>query len=159
MSLHFILDGYNIVKQAFFPQAGNLKSARDRLLSLIETHSPQGSSKNSVTVVFDGKEDLCYCEPLQFKKVIFSKGQDADSCIRSMVEKSAHPKAIVVVTDDKELKFSVRRSGAKIMSVAEFLTKARIKKPKVLENSKDLSFYLSEQITSEFKKIWLKALP
>lgn len=156
MSVHFILDGYNIINQAGFLKSHSLKGAREKLLKFIETCRPQGSPNNKVTIVFDGNPQVFSLESHQIPKVIFSKGEDADSCIKSIVEKSANPKAIIVVSDDKALKFSVRSSGAKVLSVKELFLKGKIKNSNDLEKDDSLSFYKADKITSELKKLWLK---
>lgn len=89
-------------------------------------------------------------------KIFFSKGEDADSCIKNLVVNSANPKTIVVVSDDRELQFSVKRSGARIMPVKEFLAKGKYFKAINLDNDRELSFYKANKITSELKNFWLK---
>ncbi len=155
MALRFILDGYNIIRQAF-SKNDSLKSERERLLGFIESYRPQGSPRNKVTVVFDGREDLYAPRNSSPVEVIFSKGESADECIRKLTEKSPDSKSVVVVTGDRELKFSVKANGAKTMSVKEFLSKAKVNKPKSPETREDLPLYLSYKITSELKHIWLK---
>jgi predicted RNA-binding protein with PIN domain len=157
MSQHFILDGYNIIKQAFGKDNLSLKNEREKLFCFLDNCRPQGSPKNKVTIVFDGKEGLNHQRCLSPLEIIFSKGESADSCIKNLVERSPNPKNIVVVTDDRGLKFSVGSSGAKTMPVKEFLAKARVIKPKDLKEDKDLSFYLSNKITAELKSLWLRA--
>lgn len=156
MALHFILDGYNLVKRAFDNNSKSLKSSREKFLAFVEKYHPQGSPRNKITVVFDGKEDFSQENYFTSFKVIFSKGEDADSCIRGLVEKAANPKNIVVVTNDKELKFFARRSGTQIMSTDEFLSKVKVYKHVAADEGKELSFYLSNKITSELGDIWLK---
>ncbi|MDP2940310.1 MAG: NYN domain-containing protein [Candidatus Omnitrophota bacterium] len=156
MSVHFILDGYNIVKQTKFINSTTLKAGREGLLSFIENYHPQGSFKNKVTIVFDGKKDINIKLCSSIPEVIFTKGETADAYIKRIVEKVAFPKNVVVVTNDRELEFFVRRSGAKIMSVNEFLLKAKINKSKDLEQTLELPSYVSDKITSELKQLWLK---
>ena len=56
MSVHYLLDGYNIIKQTPGLNQGSLEAQRNALLAWIEIGQPQGSLQNTVTVVFDGKD-------------------------------------------------------------------------------------------------------
>ena len=58
MSLHYLLDGYNIIKQS--PRLGpkRLEDGRAGLIAFIEMRQPQGSRNNMVTVVFDGQPGI-----------------------------------------------------------------------------------------------------
>ncbi len=82
MSLQYLLDGYNIIKQTPNLNRGTLENQRLALIGWISTSSPQGSAKNSVTVVFDGKEEFFGSHPSVHVKVIFSQGQSADDLIK-----------------------------------------------------------------------------
>ncbi len=168
MALHYILDGYNIIKQIPAYSFKGLKEGRDSLVSLIEMYRPQGSDKNLVTIVFDGQADVFYPQkPNPHCQVVFSTHQSADDKIRQIVDKSKSKSQMIVVTDDKELRFSVRAIGAKVMNVKEFLEKAKPfapqeqsagkkgKPPK--DDEKYIPKTLEYKITTEMKKIWLKA--
>ena len=45
MSLHYLLDGYNIVKQVIYLMKPKLKDSREALFRFIEVQQPQGSKK------------------------------------------------------------------------------------------------------------------
>ncbi|HOW35699.1 MAG TPA: NYN domain-containing protein [Candidatus Omnitrophota bacterium] len=165
MSLQYILDGYNIIKQIPPLKLKKLRDGRDSLVSLIEIYRPQGSIKNSVTIVFDGQSGIIgYPNPLAVK-VLFSSDESADDKIKRIVSESNRKKETIVVTDDRELQFSVRLLGAKILSVADFLAQAKGQggegpaskgqKPKAWDE-KTISKTLEYKINSEFEKIWLK---
>ena len=167
MALHYILDGYNISKQIPSFSFKGLKDGRDSLVRLIETYRPQGSRKNFVTVVFDGQADVFHPQKQNpYCQVIFSTHQSADDKIRQIVEKSKGKTQTIVVTDDKELRFSVRALGAKVMDVKEFLRKAGpFAPPEQSPGKKGKSSHTDEKyipktleykITEEMKKIWLK---
>ncbi len=57
MSLHYLLDGYNILKQIPAFRDLPLEDGRRGLLRWIDHSRPQGSVNNQVTVVFDGHPD------------------------------------------------------------------------------------------------------
>lgn len=157
MSLHYLLDGYNIINQVQF--AGlQLKDRRKSLIRFIETLHPQGSRRNKVTVVFDGKKDV-FSPPVRSEiKVIFTRNESADDWIKRFVEKTAQPKQCLVVSDDKEIRFFVRALGAKIISVNEFIDKVRKKNQPAETEEASLSLEKKREITKELERIWLKGV-
>ena len=169
MSLHFLLDGYNIIKQIPELAPKKLEEGRLSLVRLIETHQPQGSLHNNVTIVFDGQPGIWGKVSSSRVKVIFTETESADDKIKSLVEDSSFKKNIVVVTDDKDIKFAVRRMGATVIGVQEFWSRIQSKSasPKLFpkqtnrrdrkdkEEEKIISKTLEYKITSEFEKLWL----
>jgi len=129
-------------------------------MRLIDTERPQGSKKNAVTIVFDGKDD-CFFEKSKYSTdVIFSKRETADDLIKRLVKRSHNPKGIILVSDDRELGFSVRMQGAKILKVADFLSKItsrrRQQKKIRMEERKEISQTDKSVINEELKKVWIK---
>lgn len=165
MALHYILDGYNIIKQVPSLTLRSLRGSREKLVKLIEDKRPQGSLNNKVTVIYDGKPGIVYQHDSKVANIIYSDNESADDTIRRVVSRSKRQKETIVVTDDKELQFSVRALGAKILPVKSFLLQAgiesstgariNIKKAKHQE-AKRISKSLEYAITDELKKIWLK---
>jgi predicted RNA-binding protein with PIN domain len=164
MAIHYIIDGYNVIKQVSFLTGRKLQHGREGLVKFIETYKPHGSARNQVTVVFDGQEDVVSPNMKTQVKVIFSSGKSADDVIKKKVEQAKNPRTIVVVSDDKEIKFYCRSVGAKVLSVKEFVGNAKIsKKPhkkqkskKVLEEKADLDNNVASKITEDLKKLWVK---
>lgn len=157
MSLHYILDGYNIIKQLPSQNNKKLKSSRNALVYFIEQRHPQGSRRNKVSIVFDGREDVLPYREDSSAEIIFAKGESADDRIKKMVEKSNNPKQIVVVTDDREIKFFVRHCGATVMKVAEFLAQGKTKtSDKDSGDEKHIPAEVQYHINEELKRIWLK---
>jgi len=161
MATHYIIDGYNVLKQIAYLSEKKLRRGREELIRYIEVYRPQGSIKNKVTIVFDGSPDV---NPMRQRKssvaeVIFTKGKTADEMILKMIEQSSSPKRIVVVTDDKELKFGAKALNANAIAVKDFIgrhKKKRVKvQPKLLEKP-SLGSKVSQEIIEELKKIWLK---
>jgi predicted RNA-binding protein with PIN domain len=155
MSLHYILDGYNIIKQIPPLKLKSLKSSRDSLTRFIERYRPQGSQRNKITIVFDGHKDVVSYESHYPVDVFFTKGETADDRIRKMVQHSKNAKGIVVVTDDRELGLLVRSMGARVISVEDFLGRAK-KDTKVVQDEKPVSHSAKLKITKELERIWLK---
>jgi predicted RNA-binding protein with PIN domain len=168
MPLQYIIDGYNIINHPSFSNLHKkIKDSRFALLEFIKHKRLCGSSKNSITVVFDGypkytaeKTDTAGIN------VIFSRQDSADERIKRMVENSGDFKNIVVVSDDKEIRFFVKSVGAKAKGVEEFvnpanLAQARIKRKGRLKDEGDivgleLTFSQRHKINEELRKIWLK---
>ncbi len=164
MSLHYLLDGYNIIKQTPGLNRGTLESQRLALISWISSSSPQGSLQNSVTIVFDGKSEFFGSHPSGHVRTVFSQGQSADDVIKKMVEQFAQKRSIVVVSNDKDITLYVRALGATVLSVKEFLgTSAKKTRPLSNEQqaqaataSKYVSLTDQAKINQELEKIWIK---
>lgn len=165
MSLHFVIDGYNLIKQTPALNKDNLEDSRVALIKFLNIHRPQGSGNNPVTIVFDGAQgNFYYGASAPSMEIIFSGRQSADDKIRRLVEESAHPKTIVVVTNDREIQLSVRQFRAQVRTVDEFLKKfnaaQKLKQKTDKKNSADekmLSYSSEEKINEELKRIWLKS--
>lgn len=134
-------------------------------MELIRTKKLTGSRRNKVIVVFDG-----YPEYSQLKEigpdidVVFSRKVSADQRIKELVENCENAKNTIVVSDDKEIKFYVKSSGARAISVEEFIgpAKSRHSKDKETRSLEDdllkqgLSYSQMHKLNQELKKIWLK---
>ncbi len=159
MSLHYLVDGYNIVKQAPALADQPLEQGRDGLLRWIDAQRPQGSVNNRVTVVFDGSSEHFGGSWAGTAEVIFTKNESADERIKAMVEKSTARSNVVVVSDDKGITLYVRSLGARIMGVKKFAA-ALFDAPSGSSPPKGRGKYISlakvRQINEELKKIWLK---
>jgi len=159
MSLHYILDGYNIIKHPDFSSRKVLKDAREGLIRFIIDKKPCGSANNKVSVVFDGTADgfNFYRRESKFLEVIFTHNCSADTKIKKMVEVSGNPRRIVVVSDDKEIKFFVKSCAAQCMNVAIFVRKGSpILKPRRELPQIELSCSQVAKINEELAKVWLK---
>ncbi len=141
-----------------------LEEQRKGLVRFIEQNHPQGSVNNSVTIFFDGRTGYADQSYSYWIKVIFSKEESADTLIKKAVEKATNKKNIVVVTNDRDIQFSVRAQGAKFLSVQDFLGKSKAiksrqkqKKDKnVIEGGlKRISKTVEDKINKEFQDIWL----
>lgn len=159
MSLHFVIDGYNLIKQTSVLNKINLEDSREALIRFLKISRPQGN--NPVTVVFDGIEGGFYCRDISGIEVIFSSHQSADDKIKRMVERSPNPKNMVVVTNDREIRSFAQAHMAQIKKVEEFLAKldtmrARHVGVRPYDDNKALSPQKAGEITEEMKKLWLK---
>jgi len=168
MSLHFLIDGYNVIKQIdCLNDIGTLNNARISLIEIIQARRLTGSKNNRVTIVFDGKENY-YLYPPKDKqriKIIFSRQESADDVIKRIVGECDNPKQIVVVTNDKSIVYFTRSLGAKVMSVSDFLAKPEKrldKTPPPRQKSKrnhelakiELTHQQQAAINQELSRIW-----
>ncbi|MBL7131590.1 MAG: NYN domain-containing protein [Candidatus Omnitrophica bacterium] len=160
MALHYIVDGYNVIKKTAFLNHKKLKDARDALLSFIDKYRPHGSYNNQITVVFDGRDDIFGFKHNYDFCIIFTRNESADDRIKSLIDKTSNPKNIIVVSDDKDIKFYCRSQGAKILGVDDFIKKA-YKKFNTSRTSNteffELSVWERKKINDELSRIWLKS--
>lgn len=157
MSVHYIIDGYNVVKQIPHLTLKKLRSAREGLIGIIRKYKLTGSSKNEVTIVFDGQKDIIVPKTKIEFDVYFTRGESADDRIKKMIKTSSNPSRLIVVTDDKEIIFFARNHRAATSSVSKFLSKIlKTKNTKgPVERKIEPSSNIAREITEELKKIWL----
>jgi len=164
MSLQYLLDGYNIIHQIPTSNLKPLEQQRNEFIRLIEIHRPQGSLKNNVTLVFDGKPGRSYPLESSVVKVLFSEQQSADDKIKAIVEGSDNRKNVIVVTNDRDVQYAVRASGAKVLSVEDFLKRCKKssgsvgQKRKIDQNDKPkiIPKTVEYNITTELEQVWVK---
>jgi len=157
MSLVYILDGYNIIKRIPQLDIKKLRDSRTTLIKYIEVKRPQGSRRNKIIFVFDGRSDVFGYKITTPYEVIFTKNETADDWIKRKVERSKKRDIFVLVSDDKLLCLYVRSLGAKIVSVSSFFDKADKKPKKAQEEHKvELDSASAYRITKELENIWLK---
>ncbi|MBF0121892.1 MAG: NYN domain-containing protein [Candidatus Omnitrophica bacterium] len=166
MSRHFLIDGYNVIRQISSLDDKSLEGGRAWLVRFIQDNGPQGSLRNPVTVVFDGQEGISFSDFPSGVKVVFSRGESADDVIKRLIEESSTPRDIVLVTDDRDLLYFCRTLGAEIWSVDRFLTQgkktgqrlrsgvARSRSPKV--EGKAIPRVFEDRVNRELKALWLK---
>ncbi len=153
MSVQYLVDGYNAIYRISDFLKNSLEESRKSLISFIERTRPQGSSKNLVTVVFDGKPGMISGMRSNSVKIIFTERTNADEKIKRIVDQAKIKKNIVVVTDDKEIQFYVCQLGAKKMSIEQFFIKKEANGP---VDSRRVSHVQEHEINQELKDVWLK---
>ena len=120
MSLHYIIDGYNLIKHRSFAPSANIHDPRFALVQFLRREKPCGSLKNKVTIVFDGYSGDLSLRGLEFE-VIFSCETSADERIKKMVESEPLPKSLVVVSDDRQIRDFAKLCGVVSLGIDEFL--------------------------------------
>ena len=158
--LHYILDGYNVVHRSNKLSHRSLEKCRERLVRFIKKERPQGSLKNKVTIVFDGNPEVdgfvaaersSALSPYPIE-VIYTHTMSADDFIVRLVQKADHPKAVVVVSDDKEVRDKTRLLGAKILSVQAFLGIKKQPRRYYAPDKPELTYEEEKEIADELKK-------
>jgi len=161
MPLHYILDGYNLIKSSAFNKIKKLRNQRFALIDALSKRKVLGS-KPKITVVFDGNKEFKNF-PLEKNadkniEIIFTKDESADDWIKSVVNKKKPLSEVIVVSDDKGIISFVKGCGAKYLSTEEFLKKffspAKVTKEDLIKT--ELPYSLIQDINDELKKIWLK---
>ena len=144
-----------------------LEDGRAGLIRFIRERRPHGSDRNSITVVFDGQEDVVGAvEPLNDVRIVFSRGMSADDHIREGVEHSSDPQNIICVTDDRELALACRHRGARIWSVDEFVSKGYKEETTAARRSEDkrrregdgkvIPQTVARKIDQELEALWVR---
>ncbi|MFH1416220.1 MAG: NYN domain-containing protein [Elusimicrobiota bacterium] len=122
MSVHYLLDGYNLIETHSGDFPGKLRTARDRLIDLIIEKRPEGSGRNMITLFFDGQPGIDSPREKRLD-VRFTSGKEADWHIKKFVDNSDNPRRLIVVTNDKAIIKYVSIKGAKTMSSDDFLSR------------------------------------
>lgn len=160
MSLQYVIDGYNIINHPLFERSREQNGQPAlNIISFVRQKRLTGSLKNKIILVFDGfpqgpSNNSGYGEV----SVIFSRKISADEKIKKIVEGSLNRKNIIVVSNDKEIKFAVNSLGACSMQIEEFVgKKEKNHKPPKKESLKDeLNYSQKHNINEELMRIWLK---
>lgn len=158
MPLHFIIDAYNVIRHASFGPPGKIKDEKPAFIEYVKRKRLCGSPKNRTTFVFDGFPDkaLAFVSADNID-IVFSREEDADERIKRLAEKSANPRNIVVVSDDREIKLFVKSCGARVLGVEEFINAKEGKAEKNRDMLKpELSSSQIQSINQELKGLWLK---
>jgi predicted RNA-binding protein with PIN domain len=152
-----LIDGYNLIKRSSSLADKSLETGRQSLISFIEQRRPQGSERNRVTVVFDGKPGMYGLPNASEVSVYFTEYESADDRIKWLVDEAVNKKELVVVTDDRDLMLYVRKLGAQVMSVSEFFGKVRTSGApgKAGADKKVITSAFEYNINQEFEKIWI----
>ncbi len=162
MSIIFIADGYNILHK--IKECENISLEQGRRLVIQRLKNCAGSERNRLTIVFDGKSGAIGIERHSGCSVIFSRDEPADNVIKKLVNKG-NPKQMVFITDDIAIREFVKKSGARVVGVQEFLSqRTKQKSPlhiggteKTTDTDKvDINTPLGYKITEEFKKLWVE---
>lgn len=151
MSLHYLIDGYNLLYALPEIPRGPWPTKREILIELLLSSKPQGN--NQLTIIFDSREGLGDRLRRGAIEVIFTASETADDWISRRVRESPNTRNLVVVSNDKGIRTLIRGTGAKWISTQDFLktgkpASTRPTPPKMDQDT-------SDSITEELKKKWL----
>lgn len=124
-AVHLVVDGYNVTKTGY-PEL-TLAEQRDRLVGQLAALAARTGAE--VTVVFDGAGvvSVPVTTPRGVRVLFSDPGVPADDVVRALVSAEPEGRPVVVVTSDRALADSVRRSGAHPVPSAVLLARlARI---------------------------------
>lgn len=151
-----IVDGYNVLMQMALKEK-TLEGKRKCFLNILnKRHKMFGG----IVVVFDGKGEVegSYRKEILNVKVIYTKDESADDCIKSMIEKSENPRTIVVATDDREVKDFARIHGCQHISSPDLIKKILPPRKESLKPEKEKDVFVESEkgraITEKLKKEW-----
>ena len=120
MSIHIIIDGYNLIRQSGFLgslESRNIQAGRDALVEMLTAY--RRVKHHNITVVFDGSSAPCDCpsrDRVQGVSIIFSRcGELADAVIKRMASREKE-KAIVVSSDQDIVRHSAACGCATLSS-------------------------------------------
>lgn len=126
MSLHILIDGYNLIRQSpalSVIERRSLEEGRKALLERLLSY--KRAKHHTITVVFDGAyADIHMERRTRWKgiSVVFSRpGELADSVIKSMVTRERE--RAIVVTSDREVADFAAEHGAATIGSLEFENK------------------------------------
>ncbi|MEP6299926.1 MAG: NYN domain-containing protein, partial [Ilumatobacter sp.] len=108
-----LIDGYNVAKLGW--PGRPLDEQRDALVERTENLARRHGA--DVTIVFDGDSVVgAHAPRRRTVRIVFSPtGVTADDVIRSEVARLPVDRAVVVVTNDREIVADVRRAGANVV--------------------------------------------
>jgi uncharacterized protein len=120
MSIHIIIDGYNLIRQSRFLgslESRNFQAGRDALVEMLAAY--RSIKHHNITVVFDGSSAPCDCparDRIRGVSIIFSRcGELADTVIKRMAAREKE-KAIVVSSDQDIIRHSAAFGCATLSS-------------------------------------------
>ncbi len=120
MSVHIIIDGYNLIRQSHSLSEldrQDIQLGREALIDILAAY--QRIKRHKITVVFDGTNAPPFSKhknQVKGIKVVFSRiGESADSAIKRMVHRERE-KALVVSSDLDIVDFAAAKGSATISS-------------------------------------------
>ena len=129
MSIHIIIDGYNLIRQSRNLSALDLQDiqlGRDALVDMLAAYKKVKAHR--ITVVFDGTGSPSLSRPRDRRKgitIVYShEGESADMVIKRMVRREGE--RALVVSSDLEIVRSARSAGSATIAAADFEEKLTI---------------------------------
>ena len=126
MSIHIIIDGYNLIRQSGYLSGLDLQDiqlGREALIDMLAAYKKLKAHR--ITVVFDGNRAPDLIQQRDRQKgiaIIFShRGESADAVIKKMA--ALEKQKALVVSSDREIVRSAESSGAATINANDFENK------------------------------------
>jgi predicted RNA-binding protein with PIN domain len=124
--MSYLIDGYNVIGRGRDLGLSLAEEGKERrLLDLVARWRDRKGVRREVKVIFDGQVGVLAGGRAKFSHrgigVEYAIGRSADAAIGEAVRRSAHPRALVVVTSDQAVQREARLHGAAVQSSDEFL--------------------------------------
>jgi predicted RNA-binding protein with PIN domain len=126
MSIHIIIDGYNLIRQSkslSILDLQDIQLGRDTLVDMLAAYKK--IKPHRITVVFDGTTAPLLSQQRDRRKgisIIFShKGESADTVIKNLARKERQ--RALVVSSDQDIVQSATANGAATVSANDFENK------------------------------------
>lgn len=123
--MHILVDGYNVTHASRGADYDwthlSLEQQRNALITFLASRRPR--RRDQVTVVFDGSSGIRPRDKAPHGlEVVFSEaGVTADEVICEMIGNAPNPRALLVVSDDRQIRNAAVKAGAKPLSSRTFL--------------------------------------
>src|SRR5205807_470238 len=132
--MHYLIDGYNLLHQVglLSGRVGPSKLEKARRALLGHLSGRLGAEAANVTVVFDalrappGVDDVLEYQGIH---VLFSRYEIADDLIEELIRRTAAPKLLTVVSNDRRIRDAARRRRCPVAECIDFWTSLRQRKP------------------------------
>jgi len=135
MSLHLVIDGYNLIRQSpwlSLLDARDLEAGREALLQTLSDYRRR-RPQHKITVIFDGWQGGAFRESRDLCRgveIIYSRrGERADEVIKKVLAREG--RRVVMVSSDRELQICAEKTGATWVAAGQF-------EMRFLRNSGDL---------------------
>jgi predicted RNA-binding protein with PIN domain len=123
MSIHIIIDGYNLIRQSKHLRLldlQNMQSGREALVDMLAAYKKL--KPHRITVVFDGTHALYPAPPRDRIKgisIVFSRsGESADTVIKRLARKERE--RVLVVSSDRDVVHAAASYGAATIGAEKF---------------------------------------
>lgn len=150
-----IIDGYNVLMQMPVKR----KTLHEQREDLIKVLNKKHRLFGGVILVFDGKEEVARLRGENLNiRVIYTTDKSADEYIKSLLKKSKNPKALVVATDDKEIRDFAKIHGSRYISSPGLIRKIFPLQKRTPRYSADKEIFAQSDkgraITDQLRKEW-----
>jgi len=114
------IDGYNVLRKITRLERMMQSDADAARRAFVEFVRKRSRDKGHVVIVFDGHGEVIGGGHRM--SIVFSLTRTADAWIRMSLEQDRHPRMVLVVSSDNEVRAHAAACGADIVSAQEFIT-------------------------------------